>query len=94
MGESGKKSLKIEGTAYIGVSVSACLDPDLSRLPGTAARWSLQCGAKLSVAAVSMGMVVRFQLALEFMKLLLKLLHLLLNCLDALIVIWMMVVLR
>jgi len=40
-----------------------------------------------------MGMVVRFQLALEFMKLLLKLLQLLLNRLDALVVIWMMVAL-
>jgi hypothetical protein len=38
------------------------------------------------VAAVSRGMVVRFQLALEFMKLL-KLLELLLNCLDALVII-------
>ena len=40
---------------------------------------------------VSMGVVVSFQFPLKFPDLLLELLHLFLNRLDALVVIWMMV---
>lgn len=40
-----------------------------------------------------MWMVVSFQFLLKFTNLLLKLLHLIFNCLDALVVVWMMVAL-
>jgi len=37
MGESGRKNLRIVGRAYMGVPVSACLNPDLRPLLGAAA---------------------------------------------------------